>query len=272
MNGFALYIMPNRNGAATYYRDCFDCSAVEDYIKRKRDEGLAGFGIMHVIAAAYVRVISQRPAANRFISGQKIYTRDDGKAELEMVVKKELTADSPETIINVDFDLTDTAYDVYEKFNEQVKLAKQTPLDSSFDNLAWLLNSVPGVLKKFMVWLLKLLDYFGKLPRFLTKLSPFHGSIFITALGSLGIPPVFHHLYDFGNIPIFVAFGARRTETETGPDGQPVRKKYMDYTIVSDERICDGYYYASSIKMFRRFLNNPERLDTPPEEVMRDVY
>lgn len=271
MNGFALYIMPNRNGAATYYSDSFECSRAEEYIRRKRSEGLDGFGMMHLIAAAYVRVISQRPAANRFISGQKIYTRD-GELELAMVVKKELTADAPETVIKVNFSPEDTPEDVYRKFSEQVQSAKDTPLDSSFDNLAWLLNAVPGILKKFMVWLLKTLDYFGFLPRFLMRLSPFHGSIFITALGSLGIPPVFHHLYDFGNIPIFVAFGARRTETETDENGGAVHRKYMDYTIVSDERICDGFYYASAIKMFRRFLNNPDKLDAPPAEIFRDVY
>lgn len=271
MNGVAIYIMPNRNGAATYYRDSFECAKVEEYIRQKRAEGLDSFGIMHVIAAAYVRVISQRPAMNRFISGQKIFTRD-GEIELAMAVKKEMTAEAPETIIKVYFEPTDTAYDVYRKYNEQVQLAKDTPLDSGFDNLAGLINAVPGIFKKFLVWVLKCFDYFGWLPRFILKLSPFHGSIFITSLGSLGIQPVFHHLYDFGNMPIFVAFGSRRTVTETDTDGSPVRRKYLDFTVVSDERISDGFYYASSIKMFRRFLNNPDKLDTPPEQVINDVY
>lgn len=271
MNGVAIYIMPNRNGAATYFSDSFECENAEEYVRRKRDEGLDGFGLMHLIAAAYVRVVAQKPAVNRFISGQRIYTRDD-EAELAMVVKKELTADAPETVIKVNFAPGDTPEEVYRKFSEQVQAAKDTPLDSGFDNLAGLINAVPGVFKKFLVWFLKTLDYFGCLPRFLLRLSPFHGSIFITALGSLGIPPVFHHLYDFGNIPIFVAFGARRTVTEIGPDGEPVRRKYMDYTIVSDERICDGFYYASAIKMFRRYLMHPEKLDTPLEEIVKDEY
>ncbi len=271
MNGVAIYIMPDRNGAATYYKDSFECAGVEEYIRKKREEGLDNFGIMHVIASAYVRVVSQKPAMNRFISGQKIYTRD-GEIELAMAVKKELTAEAPETIIKVYFEPGDTAYDVYRKYQEQVKLAKDTPLDSGFDNLAGLINAVPGILKKFLVWVLKCFDYFGWLPRDIMKLSPFHGSIFITALGSLGIQPVFHHLYDFGNVPIFVAFGSRRTVTEVEPSGTPVRHKYLDYTVVSDERIVDGFYYASSIKMFRRLIMNPEKLDVPPEEIMEDVY
>ncbi|MBQ1817292.1 MAG: hypothetical protein II124_01535 [Clostridia bacterium] len=271
LNGVAIYIMPNRNGAATYFHDTIECSKAEDYIRRKREEGMPGFGMLHIIAAAYVRVIAKHPACNRFISGQKIFTRDT-EIELAMAVKKEMTAEAPETIIKVYFEPTDTPADVYRRYTEQIAEAKATPLDSSFDKLAGLINAVPGVIKKFLVWFLKLLDYFGLLPRWIMRLSPFHGSVFVTALGSLGIPPVFHHLYDFGNIPAFIAFGSRRTVTETGDDGQPVRRKYMDFTIVSDERICDGFYYASAFKSFRRYLNNPEKLDTPPEKVEKDVF
>ena len=50
-------------------------------------------------------------------------------------------------------------------------------------------------------------DYFGWLPKWLTDLSPFHGSMIITSMGSLGIGPIYHHLYDFGNVPLFVAIG-----------------------------------------------------------------
>ena len=271
INGVAIYIMPTRNGAATYFRDSVECTRMEDYIRKKRAEGLDGFGTLHVIAAAYVRVLAQHPACNRFISGQRIYSRGD-EIELQMTVKKSLKADAPETIISVYFKPDDTAEDIYRKYSELIAEAKKPALDSNFDALAGVVNAVPGVIKKFLIWLLKTLDYFGKLPRWLMKLSPFHGSVFVTALGSLGIPPVFHHLYDFGNIPAFIAFGARRTVTEVGDDGQPVKRKYIDYTIVTDERICDGYYYASAFKTFRRMLNNPERLDSPPEKVEKDVF
>lgn len=271
LNGVASYIMPSRNGAATYFRDSFECTGAEEYIRQKREQGLDGFGLMHVIAAAYVRVISQKPELNRFISGQKIFTRD-GEIELAMAVKKDMTSDSPETIIKVVFSPSDTAEDVYRKYDEQVRLAKDTPLDSSFDKVAWIINIVPGVLKKFGLWIIRVLDYFGCLPRALLRLSPFHGSIFITSLGSLGIPPVCHHLYDFGNIPVFLAFGARRHENELQRDGSIAKRHYLDYTVVSDERITDGFYYASGLKLVRRYLSNPTRLDEKPENIVEDIY
>ena len=45
----------------------------------------------------------------------------------------------------------------------------------------------------------------------------------------------------------------------------------MDVTFVLDERICDGYYYASCLRMFKNILRDPWQLDTPPAEVLQDV-
>ena len=92
-----------------------------------------------------------------------------------------------------------------------------------------------------------------------------------SSMGSLGIPPIYHHLYDFGNLPIFLAFGAKRRENFMLPDGTVQQKKYIDFTVTTDERICDGFYFASSIKFMKRCLANPERLDEKPESVVRDV-
>lgn len=271
MNGVALYIMPDRSGTSNLFRDSFECSAAEAYIREKREEGLTHFGITHLLLAGYARTVSQRPAVNRFISGQRIYSRDD-EIEISMVIKKDMTLEGSETIITVYLSPDDTAYTVYEKFNKEVEAVKNTQeLDSGFDKLAGLLNLIPGVFMKLTVWLLKTLDYFGHLPRFLTKLSPFHGSMFVTSMGSLGIPPVFHHLYDFGNIPVFLAFGVKRLENEVQRDGSIERKRYMDFTVNTDDRICDGFYFASAFKYFKRIMADPHRLDTPPEEIIHDA-
>jgi hypothetical protein len=189
-----------------------------------------------------------------------------------MVIKKEMTVDSPDTSIKVHLNPHDTAYDVYEKLNAAVESVKATQeLDSNLDSLIMTLNLIPSVVLKFVVWLLKLLDYFGMLPRFLLELSPFHGSLFFTSMGSLGIPPIYHHLYNFGNLPAFGAFGCKRRALEVQEDGSVVQKKYIDVKFVLDERICDGFYYATFFKHYRRLLRNPEVLDNPPEEVVKDI-
>lgn len=123
---------------------------------------------------------------------------------------------------------------------------------------------------KFAIGCLSFLDYFGALPRFLTKLSPFHGSLFITSMGSLGIPPVFHHLYDFGNVPIFLSFGSKYRENVLLDDGTVEKQSFVDFTVVTDERICDGYYFASALKFMRGIVRNPKQLDEKPAVVIAD--
>ncbi len=261
------YIMVERCDAQNYFCDKFEISAAEKYVREKHAQGMKNFGIMHVILAAYVRMLSQKPYVNRFLSGQKVYARNT--IQVNMAVKRELTADETNTVIKVFFEPTDTAEDVYNKFAKTYEDAFASG-ENDFDGTARLLNYIPGLFKKFAVWFLKLLDYFGLLPKALLNVSPFHGSMFITSMGSLGIPPIYHHLYNFGNVPVFIAFGAKRIAYELNSDGEAVKRRYIDYNIVTDERICDGFKFASAFKYFRYYLANPWLLDSPPEKVEED--
>ena len=270
MSKVSPYIMPNRSGASVYFHESIEITEAENYIRKKRNQGLKGFGLMHLLLAAYARVLSQRPACNRFISGQRIYSHGEDLAVL-ITIKREMTLDAEETIVKMHLSPSDTADDIYWKLQKLIDENREANPDSKFDNTAKILNYIPGLLLKNAIWFLKLLDYFGLLPKKLIEISPFHGSMFITSMGSLGIPPVYHHLYDFGNIPIFLSFGAKRKQNELKEDGTVVTKKYVDYTVVCDERICDGYYFASAFKMMRTFIRNPHQLDEPPTQVVRDI-
>ena len=271
MDQITAYFQWERNICSNLFEESFEISHVERYIRQKRREGCTDFGITHVLLAAYVRGVAKYPQLNRFISGQKVYSRGND-IQYCMVVKKEMSVESPDTSIKVHLTPYDTAVDVYNKLNAAVESVKSTQeLDSSLDGLIMALNLVPGVFLKFTVWLLKLLDYFGLLPKFLLELSPFHGSLFFTSMGSLGIPPIYHHLYDFGNLPVFGAFGCKRKALEIQEDGSVVQKKYLDVKFTLDERIVDGYYYAAFFKHYRSILRRPEILDIPPQELQSDI-
>ena len=264
------YIMVTRNTSTNYFTDSFELSHIERYVRQKRREGYTNFGVMHVLLAAYVRALARYPGLNRFLAGQKVYTHGDD-VQFCMTIKKEMSSDSPDTVIKVHLSPKDTAMDVYNKVNVKIEEVKNTPLDSNFDNTAHVLTLIPGVFLKFTVWLLRTLDYFGMLPQFLLEVSPFHGSVFFTSMGSLGIPPIYHHLYDFGNLPVFGSFGCKRRALEVQEDGTVVQKKYIDFKFCMDERIVDGFYYAAFFKHYKRIILHPEVLDNPPEEVIRDI-
>jgi len=264
------YVMPTRSGASNCIHETVEISAVERYIREKRRAGMPNFGITHVFLAAYVRCVAKYPALNRFLSGQQVYSRDND-IQFCMMVKEDMTTEAPESAMKLHLKPTDTVEDIYRKFNAEVDRIKDSSSSSDFDKTAKALSLIPGVFFKFVIWVLKTMDYFGLLPRFLLEVSPFHGSIFFTSMGSLGIPPIVHHLYDFGNLPIFVAFGCKYRKNEVQLDGTVVQRKYIDYTVNTDERICDGFYFATTLKHMKKLLMHPERLDEPIEEVVRDI-
>ena len=263
------YLMKTRNTSQNFIADPIEVTELERYVAQKRREGKKGFGTIHVLLAAYVRTCARYPGLNRFIAGQRIYTRDR-EIEVNMTIKKEMSTDSPDTVIKVTFDPADTADTVYARFDAAVQQVKNAPLDTGFDKLAGAFNLIPGLLLKGFVFLLQAADYFGLLPRFLTKLSPFHGSLYITSMASLGIPPIYHHLYDFGNVPVFVSMGKKRRVYETKRDGSVVARKYIDCNFVTDERIVDGFYFAACMRYLHGLLSDPWQLDAPPEEIVRD--
>ena len=270
MSVVANYIMPNRNGASNSIQDTVEITNIERYIHKKRKEGFENFGITHVFLAAYVRCIAKYPGCNRFLSGQRVYQRDDD-IQFTMAIKKDMSTEASDTMIKLHLTQTDTSKEVYEKFNKVYEEVKNTPLDSSFDHVASLLASLPGLLLKFVVWFLKVMDYFGKIPKFLLEVSPFHASVIFTSMGSLGIPPIVHHLYGFGNLPVFVAFGRKYRKVELDLTGKPVTHRYVDFVLNCDERTVDGFYYATVLKYFQKLLRNPEVLDEQPEEIKWDI-
>ena len=221
--------------------------------------------------AAYVRIIARYPAVNRFLSGQQVFSRDDD-IQFCMTIKTEMTTDASESIFKLHLKPTDTPDIVYEKFQAGVESIKGQQIGSSdFDKTAKALSLIPGVAFKFVIWLLRTIDYFGFLPKFLLEVSPFHASVFFTSMGSLGIPAIVHHLYDFGNMPVFCAFGCKRHVNELQEDGTVVRRKYIDFSVNTDERIVDGFYFATTLKYLKKLLAHPEVLETPPEVVNCDV-
>ena len=264
------FLMPQRCDALNYYEEAFRVNAVDRRLRQLRVAGYKGIGILHFLIAAYVRCISMLPGINRFVSGQRIYARDN--IEVVMTVKRSMALDAPETTIKVEFEPTDTIMDVYRKFSEKVNEIKSNDGNNNTEDVAEALTKAPRFLLRLAVAALRFLDYFGWLPQSLVDASPFHGSMIITDLGSLRIGPIYHHIYNFGNLPVFIAFGAKRHAYELDRHGQMVDNKYVDLKFVLDERIADGHYYAQFLQAMRYLTTHPEILENPPSKVVEDIY
>ena len=143
--------------------------------------------------------------------------------------------------------------------------------ESAFDKIARKLGFMPNFQLRAAIAFLNWLDFHNLLPERLRLLSPFHCSVVFSSMGSLGIRPIFHHLYNFGNAPVFITFSAMRRSQEITRDGTVTNIRNLDLTVTTDERICDGFYYASAFHELHKYLEEPELLEQPPEKIIYDI-
>lgn len=263
------FIMPDRNDALVYFDQALEISSAERWFKRQRADGYKGMGMLYLIIAAYVRCVAAFPALNRFVVGRRVYAHED--IVVNMAVKRSLSSEAEETVIKVRFDPSDTVYDVYRKMNKAIEDARAAGDNNDTDSIADKLGKLPKPILRFVMFIIRVLDNIGLLPRKLLDASPFHGSMIITDLGSLGIGPVYHHIYNFGTLPVFISFGAKRKAYEITGEGKAAERRYVDARFAVDERIVDGYCLASAFKLMQQYISEPSLLEIPPEVVKRDV-
>jgi hypothetical protein len=267
MSRLMPFIMPKRSDACNMFTDSFDVTEADKYCRRMIRDGYTNFNFMHLLIAAYVRAVSQYPAINRYVSGQRIFARTE--ITVVMTIKKSMKIDEPDTCIKVTFAPDDTAAEIYEKFNQ---LVQENQVDaqskSDFDKIMDFFTKFPRLILRGVVGLVKWFDYHNVV---LLPDLPFYGSMIITSMGSLGIPAIYHHIYDFGNLPVFLAFGKKYYKLVMDKDGNIGKRRHIDLKVVTDERICDGFYYASAFKYIKKLIEHPEMLDARPEQVVEDI-
>lgn len=265
------YIMPKRYDAMVNYKSSFRCEKMDEFIKEEQEKHNIKFSYMDIIIAGLVRMYAKRPKLNRFVMNGYLYARN--KIRICFVVKKKLTDDGAETEVQLEFDGTESIYDIKQKIDEEVK--KNTAIDEKNDTDKFIkgLLKMPNFFLKFIMGTIKFLDRHGMLPKGILKLSPFHTSAWLTNMKSISCDYVYHHIYDFGTTGLFVAMGKEHMEPIVDPmTDQVTPAKIMHMGVVIDERLCDGLYNSKSIKIGTRYIANPylmtERL--AQEEVEKD--
>lgn len=266
------HLMKTRNDAQVYFDEEIEIEELEKYVRSMRKtKDMPAFSLYHVFIAATVRMFVMRPRLNRFIMNGKTYARN--RLTSSMTAKRSLSKDAEEATIKPHFEKTDTVFDVYRRVNEAMeKEVKTTETENSTDIAARILNTLPAWLVRAFVNFIIFVDHRGWLNNFINQISPFHTSFYITDVGSIGIQPIYHHLYNFGTTSVFIALGKKSIVPVAQADGSIVAKKVVRIKLVLDERICDGHYYAESFRMFRRLLKHPEMLEVPPTEFPEDDW
>ena len=263
------YFMRKRSESLSTLADSVEVSSIERWLLEKRAEGWAGLGFIHLLIAAYVRTVSMRPAINRFVAARRVYARNE--IEVIMNVKRSSSSEAAETSVKVAFSPTDTVFDVYRRLSEAIDGVRADVIVSESERVASSLARLPRPLLRLVTAVLRIMDWFDWLPRSWLDESPFHGSLLVVDMGSLGTMPVEAAIPEFGDIPCAVSFGAKRKVLEPTEDGRCTERRYVDYRFTCDGRIADSYYYASALKCLKYFMKNPAHLELPPETIEDDI-
>lgn len=259
------FVMRSRLDAQNFFEENIPIENIEHFIREHRED-MPDLAFMHVIIAAMVRMIATRPYLNRFVMWNKIYARNH--IDIALMIKRRQS--NVETNVKPEFEPSATLTDVMNIMNAIVNENIDDDANNSMDKLAGILGYIPAFILRFVIGGLRWLDNIGLMPKGVADASPFHCSAFLTNVGSVGIGPIYHHLYEFGTCSIFVAMGNKHKYGAISREGARVEKRFVGLKFVTDERICDGKYYADSMKVLRRLLNNPELLMTPPAEIPID--
>ena len=159
---------------------------------------------------------------------------------------------------------TDTVTDIAKKIVGDVKDIREKGNETGgIDNIVDALAKLPRPILMFIIKIIRIMDYWGINPRFLTDGYPNYASVFITNLGSIKCPAVYHHLNNYGTNSIMVAIGTLHDEELVMPDGHKEIRKVVEIGATLDERIADGFYFARSLKLVKHILSHPELLDVP---------
>ena len=250
-------IMMKRSDSQVFFKQNISLKGMDEYINKKSSEGIK-VSYMEIFFAAIVRTIYERPSLNRFAINGVLYQRN--KISISIAIKKNLNDDGQETTVKLEFDGTENIFEVKEKLNSLIKNNKKMETENNTDSFAKLLNKMSYGSVRRIVKFFKFLDKHGILPKKIIDLSPFHTSTFVTNVGSIGIDSIYHHLYDFGTTSMFFSIGKKKKSYIYNED-EIEQDKCITVAFVGDERICDGYYYASSFKTLNKYLKKPELLE-----------
>lgn len=259
-------ILPNRADCEVYLHDTFDATNLVKFLEKKNAEHPEyKTTVFHAFVVCLERMVRERPLMNRYISGRRTYERYD--ITVSFVCKRKFADGAEESLLTVtarDEDTVDSvSRHIVGDVNETRKSEHSTGgIDAAVDAFARL----PRFLLIPVFRIIRILDFWGLMPKSLTEGDTNYSSVLVSNLGSIKAPAVYHHLNNYGTNSIMVTLGTLHKEEMIMPDGTREIRDVVDVGATLDERIGDGFYFARSLKLVKYIFEHPELLDRPLSE------
>lgn len=264
-----LYV--NRADNEAYISERIDLEPIKKYLAEKNAENPDDpYKLFQVIIAALVKTVVLRPKMNRFIQGSQLYQRN--KLTMGFTLKKEFNDEAHEGLAYMEFDENSTMDSVHAKIVKEIHNVRHVEgSDNSTDQMD-IFKKIPRPILRIVMWFMRKLDKYGKVPETLIKTDPNYATCFITNLGSIGLKCGYHHLSNWGTTSIFVIIGETKTSPHYDEDGNMTMRETVDIGLTIDERIADGYYYAKTVALLKHLLQNPQLLELPAKEKVEYAF
>lgn len=254
------YVMPlmypNRCDNEAYMTMDIDIEETEKFIReynegKNEEDRLSLFG---VIITAALKTIHKRPQMNRFIANKNVYQRNNLTAAF--TVKKTLSDDGDETLARICADGNSDLLSIQGQVNEQIRRCKT--MDDESTEAMGIIQKLP--FKHLIGAIARWADRHGWMPKSVIATDPYQCSVVLTNLGSIGLNIGYHHLMNWGTNSIFIVIGRKVDKPIYGRNGNVTIKRILKVSLTIDERISDGYYYSKSLRLLKKYVENPELL------------
>lgn len=253
------YVMRTRNESVVYFEQTIDVRNAERYVRAFNEahpESRAT--LFHVVLWAARQGLAEFPGLNRFVSGGRLYQRKG--IWISYSAKQRMKKGAPLIVLKRQFDADESFASMVGEMRTQLSSAKFGGGKSTVDGELGIVLAFPGLVRRLIFAAYRLLEALGAFPRAFIENDPLYGSLFLTDLGSLGMDPAFHHLYEYGTISIFGALGRARTELVGDPNTGKFEKKRLAHIKWSfDERIEDGLYAGYGLRHMLKCVEDPVR-------------
>ena len=264
MNRLMPTLMPNRADNEAYINVDIDARPLTAYLAKVNDGRTEDkYTFFHLISAALGKAFVLRPKMNRFIVGNKMYQRRN--ITVAFTVKKRFDDHAEEALAFFEYDPKETMQTYHEKIMKVIHSTKSYEEKDTSTGAMDVITKLPQwlitAIVKFVLWL----DKHGWAPEFLIGSDPNHAAIFLTNLGSIGLPGGYHHLVNWGTNSCFIVVGKKYMKMEYDANGKEDLHEVIPLGITLDERIADGYYYSGTVALVKELLEHPELLELPAD-------
>lgn len=248
------FIMRRRNESTVFFKQKVDTSKTVKFIEEFRERTGLRATMLHLLIYAAGKMLKDRPRLNRFVAGGRIFQRHGFWVSFS--AKKQKTEEAPIVLVKEEINPSWDFEELVRKIESGINQGRSDNLSTTDTELSLLFN-LPVFLVGWLVWFLMKLDHVGLLPGDFIRKDPFFASLFIANLGSIDMDAGYHHLYEYGNISVFMMVGRTHDEVVVGPDGKPTVRPMMTLRYSFDERIEDGLYAARALDIMKKIIEDP---------------